>query len=524
MADSVSLGECLGRWSQLAARGSVSLLMAVLATCLGCAEQTVKESARTDSEAVVVVAKKEPAESEASADPEAAAESERSVESEAAAKPEASVESESAAQSESAVQSEASVQSESAGGAQSSGIFNWLVGGSTAGVAPGTHQQVQLIKPTNDEPGLMLKSFCLSADGKLLALVDGGAPVWGAIAAPGAAADGKTPGCEVRVIDREGNKVHSFPVDFSGHSINVGPDGNIYVGGNGIVAKFDPTGKQLIQTASPNMSADSQSDEVLRRRAMETLSEQKAAYAEALATLEKQQKDMEGKSDDELTEEERQNKVMMEPMITAYKQAMAQYAEPTEEQVNEVVQQLSSRQKTINAIAVNDKYVFVTCSASKGYGYAVWRTDLEFQNPAMIVDGLRGCCGQMDVQCCGEELVVAENSRHRVVRYDAEGKEVATFGKRSRDGVGEGFGSCCNPMNTRLVGENLYVAESDGNVKLFSQDGKFQGLVGKADVQAGCKSSIVAATPDGERVYYFDVQKSGICVLEKKPADDQASN
>jgi hypothetical protein len=121
----------------------------------------------------------------------------------------------------------------------------------------------------------------------------------------------------------------------------------------------------------------------------------------------------------------------------------------------------------------------------------------------------------MDVQCCGDELVVAENARHRVVRYDAEGKEVLTFGKRSRDGVGAGFGSCCNPMNTRLVGDKLYVAESDGSVKLFSTGGDFLGVVGKADVQAGCKSSIVAATPDGERVFYFDVQKSAICVLER---------
>ncbi|MFO0915073.1 MAG: hypothetical protein U0795_19085 [Pirellulales bacterium] len=460
MAVSVSLGECLGRWSHLAARSGFGALL-LLATSIGCTEEAAKETADAEVEAAAT-----------SADIELS----QSVE-----------------------------------------------GSGSAGTVSGTHQQVRLIKPTNDEPGLMLKSFCLMPDGKLLALVDGGAPVWGGIPTFGSTPDGKAPGCEVRIIDQEGNKVHSFPVDFSGHSVNVGSDGNIYVGGNGIVAKFDPTGKQLIQTASPNMSADSQTEEVLRQRAMETLTEQKAAYAEALATLEKQQKEMEGKSDDELTEEQRESKLMMEPMITAYKQAMAQYNEPSEEQIKQIVESLSSRQKTINAIAVNDKYVFVTCAASKGYGYSVWRTDLDFQNPAMIVDGLRGCCGQMDVQCCGEELVVAENSRHRVVRYDAEGKEVLTFGKRSRDGVGEGFGSCCNPMNTRLVGDNLYVAESDGNVKLFSQDGKFLNLVGKADVQAGCKSSIVAASPDGERVYYFDVQKSGICVLEKVPAATEAT-
>src|SRR4029079_17367640 len=95
------------------------------------------------------------------------------------------------------------------------------------------------------------------------------------------------------------------------------------------------------------------------------------------------------------------------------------------------------------------KYVYTTTRASKGYGYRVWRTDLEFNNPQQIVDGLSGCCGQMDVQCCADELVVAESSRYRVVRYDSDGKKLDAWGKSQRDGVGEGFSGCCNPMNTR---------------------------------------------------------------------------
>lgn len=387
-----------------------------------------------------------------------------------------------------------------------------------------THEQVRLIQPAKDEPGLMLKSFCLRSDGKLVTLLDGGAPVWGAVPAPNQNANAKPAGCEVRIVDGDGNVLQSFPVDFSGHSVNVGPDGNIYVGGNGVVAKYDADGKQLLRADAPNMTADSQSEEALRRRAIETVAEQKSVYSDAIANLEKQKQELAGKSDEELTDEQREIKPNIDSLIEAYKQAMAQQQEPTEERIKQIMEQLASRQKTINAIAANDKYVFVTCSAPKGYGYVVWRTDLDFKNPVMTVEGLRGCCGQMDVQCCGEELVVAENSRHRVVRFDADGKEVLSFGKRSRDGIGEGFGHCCNPMNTRLVGDKLYVAESDGSVKLFSQEGAFLALIGKANVQPGCKSSIVAATPDGERVYYFDVQKSGICVLERKHANPQASN
>ena len=54
-------------------------------------------------------------------------------------------------------------------------------------------------------------------------------------------------------------------------------------------------------------------------------------------------------------------------------------------------------------------------------------------------------------------------------------------------------------------------------MKLFTLDGKYEGLVAVAKVQPGCKSSTVAVSPDQGRVYYIDVQKSGICVLDRKP-------
>ena len=50
---------------------------------------------------------------------------------------------------------------------------------------------------------------------------------------------------------------------------------------------------------------------------------------------------------------------------------------------------------------------------------------MDFSEPKRIVDGLSGCCGQMDIQCCGDDFVVAENSRKRVVRYDSDGKQVS---------------------------------------------------------------------------------------------------
>lgn len=123
----------------------------------------------------------------------------------------------------------------------------------------------------------------------------------------------------------------------------------------------------------------------------------------------------------------------------------------------------------------------------------------------------------MDVQCCDGELYVCENSRHRVIRFDRDGKEVAQFGKRDRTGEGENFGGCCNPMNLCFSKDgNLYVSESNGVVKHFTPSGKYLGIVGIAAVQPGCKNSCVGVTADDKRLFYIDVYKSQIILLTRE--------
>ena len=36
----------------------------------------------------------------------------------------------------------------------------------------------------------------------------------------------------------------------------------------------------------------------------------------------------------------------------------------------------------------------------------------------IILDGLRGCCGQMDIQCCKDNLLVSENTKFKIGIYD----------------------------------------------------------------------------------------------------------
>ncbi|MFH1266115.1 MAG: hypothetical protein ABIK89_10335, partial [Planctomycetota bacterium] len=175
------------------------------------------------------------------------------------------------------------------------------------------------------------------------------------------------------------------------------------------------------------------------------------------------------------------------------------------------------RQRAITGIAVTEGDVFVACSATKGYGYDVWRTDLDFGNAKKIVTGLRGCCGQMDIQARDGELFVAENARGQVVRYDRDGNQLAAWGKRDRSDP-KCFGSCCNPMNIRFGPEGeVYTSEASvGGVKRFTPDGEFAGLVGSVGLIPGCKHVAIGVSKDGGRVYVLDITRSHIAVLGQR--------
>jgi hypothetical protein len=71
-------------------------------------------------------------------------------------------------------------------------------------------------------------------------------------------------------------------------------------------------------------------------------------------------------------------------------------------------------------------------------------------------------------------------------------------------------------MNTCSTPDGgLLTSESNGCIKRFAADGTFQEVVGTAAVQSGCKNSTVGMAADGSRVYYLDVRKGTIRVLEK---------
>jgi hypothetical protein len=191
--------------------------------------------------------------------------------------------------------------------------------------------------------------------------------------------------------------------------------------------------------------------------------------------------------------------------------------------IEDVMREISQRLQRIHGIAAGKNEIFVATAMSKGYGFAIWRMTPDFKDAKQIVTGLSGCCGQIDIQCEGDLLFAAENSRHRVVSYDREGKRVESWGKRDRDGEGAGFGGCCNPMNLAFLADGaVLTSESEGLVKRFSKTGEFLGLVGKAKVSGGCKNVAIGATGDGSRIYFYDLQGSKIMVLSRNAASGAA--
>lgn len=156
----------------------------------------------------------------------------------------------------------------------------------------------------------------------------------------------------------------------------------------------------------------------------------------------------------------------------------------------------------------------------------LWRFKRDLTEPKMIVERLYGCCSHIDLEVTAKEILIGENSRHRVNRYDFDGKPIDTWGKRDRVNL-EGFTACCNPCNSDLGPDGVYYAAESGvgRVKKYATDGKFLGLVGYVDTTKFDNGSALAAqscyipievNADASRIYVMDVRAHIIRVLEKK--------
>ncbi|WP_298859052.1 hypothetical protein [uncultured Gimesia sp.] len=368
-------------------------------------------------------------------------------------------------------------------------------------VPAGTHEQIAIIEVGSKSDSTMrINTFCMNKAGNLIA------------------ACGNGPG-EIRVFNRDGKLLETWKVPIAPDAINVDEDDMVYIAGSGKLIKLDSHGKLLMTKDAPHAKAVKENSGKLREQVVQQMKARSNVTVTMVPRLQKMIDDIKSKSKT-LSEQEKKRIVGYESIMAHYKKMEKETKQKqlTEKEIDAQVEALSKRKLRVSSLSTNDKEIFIACSAATGYGYEVWRTDKNYENGKIIVKGLRGCCGQMDVQCNQQGIFVAENSRHRVNHYDSEGKLIKYWGKRDRNGV-EGFGSCCNPMNV-AVGRNgeVYTAESNlGYIKRYSTEGKYLDFIGKVKLVPGCKNVSIMVSPDGSRVYMMDLTRNHIIVMAQKP-------
>ena len=405
-----------------------------------------------------------------------------------------------------------------------------------------THAQERLITVVNGGSREKLTTFAVDRQGRIIAGVSGDQSL-------------------LRVFDSEGNQRAEWPLPVPPEAVNVGPKGDVYVGGAGKLLRLDGNGAVTKVREAPNLAGAKDAAVVIQKQVKERARqdvdakqrERTRTHTKRLADIEKKITviDRELKAiadeastgpafdDEEKEQREQERKALLKRRATLVRlgknlkttiaaatgsrgtaagRGPATVAEPPAPSI----EQLVAAQARIASISASSTDVFFACSSSTGTGFDVWRTDLDFEQGQRIGNSLRGCCGQMDVQANDNGVYVAENTKHRVSCYSREGKSVLDFGSRER-GSDAGFEGCCNPMNVAFgPGKSVYTAEAgSGRVKRFAADGTFMELVGAVELVPGCKKVSIAVSPQGDRVYMLDITRGHIVVMS---SNEQPSN
>ncbi|MEZ6057693.1 MAG: hypothetical protein R3C01_13415 [Planctomycetaceae bacterium] len=382
-------------------------------------------------------------------------------------------------------------------------------------LADPTHKQVRKIVVKQDGHPASLTTFCLDADGNILACISSRGGAYGV--PPAKAAEKPMEGAApvlsyVQKYSPEGDLLAAWPLEFNATAINVAADRTIFVAGMGRIARLSDKGELLTVADTPNQSRSEEDAAAELAQAKEANAKRIELFERQLEIIGSSVAKIEEIPADERTARDTAKLELYERQQTIYKQQIELLRDP-----KNVTRTVSSRSKTVTALALSEKHLFVCCGSSKGSGYDVWRCDFDFQNAKSVMSGLGGCCGQCDIQALADGLVVAENTRFRVGVYDVDGKSVTSFGDRDRTSKA-GFGSCCNPMNVRCAsnGDIITAESSIGNIKRFGADGKFKTFIGKAKVSGGCKHVAVSWDEKRDRYYLMNITDQSICVMVPK--------
>jgi hypothetical protein len=177
---------------------------------------------------------------------------------------------------------------------------------------------------------------------------------------------------------------------------------------------------------------------------------------------------------------------------------------------------LEKRRSDVTGLTVTDQDIFMAVPSPTDFTFQVYRFDHSLQNPKLVVDKLRGCCGQMDIQSHGDKLWIPHNARHAVEAHDRDGKELTKFGTAGRVKASD-FGGCCEPKNLRVLANGDILAAESGPptcIKRFSANGKFKEVVAVVNNSKGdCVRVTVEVSPDGSKFYMLDTARDAIRIF-----------
>ncbi len=362
-----------------------------------------------------------------------------------------------------------------------------------------THKQVRTIEPEADGKRVQLTTFCLNAEGNILACCNG-----------------QTSTGLIQVYSPEGELLKTMSLDFVATAIDIGPDGGIYVAGNGNVCKLSADGTVLAKTTTPNLQNMDQLKKEVEQAAKEQREQMLTLYTDQLERLDKSIESAEKNVAKEDRTADQQSKINIAHQQRKFYADQLEMMKDSGGQLVDLNAMLQSK-KRVTGMAANGKDVFVSCAAIKGYGYDIWRMTADLADPVKVVSQLRGCCGQMDIQCTDTELVIAENCEFKVAIYDRDGKRLRDFGGKDRSSEA-GFGGCCNPMNVLCCpnGDILAAESSIGHIKRFNAAGEMVSFIGTATIDGGCKHCAMGY--DAKRDYYYMQRQDEhhICVMTPK--------
>ena len=396
-----------------------------------------------------------------------------------------------------------------------------------AAVKP-THESGQMIRVPLEDQNLEIRTFVVDQKGRLFAATGGTQFLYKYVDGDYVIEEVDAPP-SICVFDGNGNLEATWKLDVTPEALAVAPDGSLYAAGLGKVVKLSGTGEVLKMVDSPHLKHLPPLPN-LEELMVEETEEQKKEKAQRIVDLTAEMTPLQKRLSElysDLLKAQKENnqdriiqiqtdvETLTEQYRTLHTQVTALRANPKAFAVQQRNAALQAR--SVKSIAVTDRDIFLCCPPATGYASVVWRMNHDFGEEQIIVRGLSGCCGQMNIAAVDGKLVIPENGRMRVNVYDRDGKVLYQWGENERDNATNGFGSCCNPMNVTFdaAGNVLTSEASVGAIKRFTLDGKFIELVAQSKIVPGCKHTPIGISPDGDTVYMLDLTPRQVIVMRK---------